>query len=500
MNPLPTLVADPRPPTEVPRAGRRRSDRSRSEDGGGDFAAAVAAAGMAHARSDRSAAPDRARAGSAERDRDDEERRPDAVGDEPAVGTGTAARTVRPEGDPTGSGSSADRTESAEGASTARPEGVTGPNGAPDPTAASGAAPMTGTATAPVVEGAATQPADAATTPLAATTATGEPVASEAAVAAVASEIPSEASGRPTDGSGPSAPDRAVLDGVEVAPLATGAVRTPPAAVVLHGGRGSDDDPSAHPQPGELGRPAAEATPTGDLSVDDTASGESPDDVPLEKDPGSGTGAPTVAVGATAGSGASALGGPARLAGVDGAAAAGVSGRVPDAEPAVPAWRQVAAALRTVRDADKSPQAVSLELAPASLGRVRIEATLRNGVLDVRLHAETDQAHHALRTGMAELRRDVEATGVKSGRLEVQAFDRTNGDHAGDALDGRRPDTPTSLADGEPGVGGEQGSGRWRPGEGGSPSGATGARPSLGAVADRTVDPDSSSNRLDLHL
>jgi hypothetical protein len=180
-----------------------------------------------------------------------------------------------------------------------------------------------------------------------------------------------------------------------------------------------------------------------------------------------------------------------------------LGGRVADATPEVPAWRQVAAALRTVRDADNRPQAVSLELAPASLGRVRIEATLRDGVLDVKLRTETDNALDVLRAGMAELRRDVEAAGVKSGRLEVRALERSSGDHTGDALHERQPGSPGLYADVEPGAGGERGSGRWRSGGDGTSPGLAGTGPlplpaavAAGSAATRGL----SHHRLDLRL
>ena len=109
---------------------------------------------------------------------------------------------------------------------------------------------------------------------------------------------------------------------------------------------------------------------------------------------------------------------------------------------------------------------ITIELAPAELGRVRLRVTLDDGVIHVRVHADDPASRRLLARSMGELRHALVDAGVRAGDLDVrdQAWSgprddghagagsepRADAVHAADVAPARRttsPVTPRSAVD-----------------------------------------------------
>jgi flagellar hook-length control protein FliK len=74
---------------------------------------------------------------------------------------------------------------------------------------------------------------------------------------------------------------------------------------------------------------------------------------------------------------------------------------------------------------------ITVEVAPESLGPVRLEVTLREGEVQVVLTGSSDAGRDALRAALPDLRRAVEEAGITAGSLEVSAERFTGQDRPG---------------------------------------------------------------------
>jgi flagellar hook-length control protein FliK len=99
---------------------------------------------------------------------------------------------------------------------------------------------------------------------------------------------------------------------------------------------------------------------------------------------------------------------------------------------------------------------VRLRLHPRELGSLRLEATIRNGVMNARLEVETASARSMLLENLTVLRERLAEQDVKVGRFDVELTDRSAGgssERTGDhpqSHDRPRDDTPRRGADPEP--------------------------------------------------
>jgi flagellar hook-length control protein FliK len=101
------------------------------------------------------------------------------------------------------------------------------------------------------------------------------------------------------------------------------------------------------------------------------------------------------------------------------------------ARPASPV-EQVVKAVAPLRRLADGTHNIVLELHPAELGAVRVELSLDRGIIHLGLRADTEGTGQLLRAALPELRSQLDAAGLTSGRVSVD-----NG-HAGQA--GQRGD------------------------------------------------------------
>lgn len=93
-------------------------------------------------------------------------------------------------------------------------------------------------------------------------------------------------------------------------------------------------------------------------------------------------------------------------------------------QPAYPAGMvsqqlvQVVAPLRTAKDGDYT---LSLQLHPADLGAVTVRVEVQQGVLSVHMSAEHAHGHEALSQSLADLRTQLQTSGVRTGDIVVAA-------------------------------------------------------------------------------
>lgn len=79
---------------------------------------------------------------------------------------------------------------------------------------------------------------------------------------------------------------------------------------------------------------------------------------------------------------------------------------------------QVVAPLRSAKDGDYT---LSLQLHPADLGAVTVRVEVQQGVLSVHLSAEHAHGHEALSQSLADLRTQLQSSGVRTGDIVVAA-------------------------------------------------------------------------------
>ena len=103
----------------------------------------------------------------------------------------------------------------------------------------------------------------------------------------------------------------------------------------------------------------------------------------------------------------------------DGHAADDGADRVGPAVPAPPVPAQVLAAVSPLLRGDDGSYAVQLQLHPHDLGAVQVTVDVRHGEISVQLHTPDAAAQDALRDGLADLRRQLEEQGLRTGSMEV---------------------------------------------------------------------------------
>ena len=87
--------------------------------------------------------------------------------------------------------------------------------------------------------------------------------------------------------------------------------------------------------------------------------------------------------------------------------------------PAAPVPTQVLAAVSPFVRGDDGSYAVQLQLHPHDLGAVQVTVDVRHGEISVHLHTPDGAAQDALRDGLADLRRQLEEQGLRTGSMEV---------------------------------------------------------------------------------
>jgi flagellar hook-length control protein FliK len=90
------------------------------------------------------------------------------------------------------------------------------------------------------------------------------------------------------------------------------------------------------------------------------------------------------------------------------------------ARPATPV-EQVVKAVAPLRRLADGTHNVVLELHPAELGAVRVELSLDRGIVHLGLRADVEGTGHLLRAALPELRSQLDAAGLTSGRVSVDA-------------------------------------------------------------------------------
>ena len=80
---------------------------------------------------------------------------------------------------------------------------------------------------------------------------------------------------------------------------------------------------------------------------------------------------------------------------------------------------QVLAAVSPFVRGDDGSYAVQLQLHPHDLGAVQVTVDVRHGEISVQLHTPDAAAQDALRDGLADLRRQLEEQGLRTGSMEV---------------------------------------------------------------------------------
>jgi len=88
------------------------------------------------------------------------------------------------------------------------------------------------------------------------------------------------------------------------------------------------------------------------------------------------------------------------------------------ASPA-PVSAQLVAHLAPLRHDSDGVQRLVVQLHPADLGAVQVVAELRNGRLDLQLNGSTEAGRDALRSALADLRRDLTGAGVERFSVDV---------------------------------------------------------------------------------
>ena len=91
----------------------------------------------------------------------------------------------------------------------------------------------------------------------------------------------------------------------------------------------------------------------------------------------------------------------------------------PPSVPAAPVPTQVLAAVSPFVRGDDGSYAVQLQLHPHDLGAVQVTVDVRHGEISVHLHTPDGAAQDALRDGLADLRRQLEEQGLRTGSMEV---------------------------------------------------------------------------------
>lgn len=116
--------------------------------------------------------------------------------------------------------------------------------------------------------------------------------------------------------------------------------------------------------------------------------------------------------------------------------AAPAAAAAPPATPAALA-QQLVEHVSSLSQGPDGTHDLTIELRPATLGLVRLEITLEDGTLHVRVHAEDPASRRLLAQSMAELRTALTGAGIDAGRLDVG--DPGGRDHPSGGTDGEHP-------------------------------------------------------------
>gem|GEM_PF-2773581 len=296
-------------------------------------------------------------------------------------------------------------------------DSIAAPGSAPAGTAEAAVTPSVTTAEASVAGGKTAagevKPADGPTTAQAATTAltaTATPKAAtatpEAATALQAAQPASSAKTGKASTQSTGSTDSAVSE----APIAPAAITT----IAAGGSASGSQDPLAHSGGGAKPAIALEAA-SGATTADAASVGATTAPVAAAKAGGSTAtqhDAPTVAPPLPS----NAAPGPAPV--TEAARVAPTPPAAPPA-PAVDPWQQVVEVLRPLRQFSDGSHRLSIRLSPEDFGTVNIELSLHRGDLHLHLVADNPSATAALTESLHLLRADLEASGVRTGSMEV---------------------------------------------------------------------------------
>jgi len=108
------------------------------------------------------------------------------------------------------------------------------------------------------------------------------------------------------------------------------------------------------------------------------------------------------------------------------------------AAPSSPVHQLVEVVTTSARGPGRTHRAV-VELTPPELGTVRLEIRLRDGSIDLHVRADNEKTATLLRSHLEQLREELEAAGLTTGRLEV-GIGASGGEHVGSFSE--QPDRP----------------------------------------------------------
>jgi len=91
----------------------------------------------------------------------------------------------------------------------------------------------------------------------------------------------------------------------------------------------------------------------------------------------------------------------------------------PPAPAAPPVAQQLVAHVTPLAAAPDGTHELTIELRPVELGTVRLDVTLEDGVLSVRVHAEDPASRRLLAQSLGDLRHALVEAGISAGSLDV---------------------------------------------------------------------------------
>ncbi len=120
----------------------------------------------------------------------------------------------------------------------------------------------------------------------------------------------------------------------------------------------------------------------------------------------------------------------------------------PAPAPPPPPVEQIAAVIRPLQRSSDGTYQVHIEMRPPELGRVDMRVEIRDGVLHASIHTEHAQTADLVRSALDDLRARLDADGLRSGQLTVDAQGAGNsGRDAHTATPERLDDTPLPTSE-----------------------------------------------------
>ncbi len=117
--------------------------------------------------------------------------------------------------------------------------------------------------------------------------------------------------------------------------------------------------------------------------------------------------------------------------------------------PPPPVAQQLVEHVSPLVDGPDGTHELTIELRPATLGRVQLEITLEDGLLHVRVQADDPSSRRLLAQSLGELRAALTDAGIRAGNLDIDnPRDGQRGD--GGAGDGQVPHRPSAPGTGAP--------------------------------------------------